>query len=69
MEVLRSEYEDRRKPLVAREAELRGELSQLRSTTMDDALELRKTACEQLRRLVSTSLRQPESQQAEESKH
>jgi predicted nucleic acid-binding Zn-ribbon protein len=58
IDVLRSKYGERRKPLIERQAELRNELANLRSTAVDDALELRKSACEQIRQAVSTVLAQ-----------
>ncbi len=50
---LRFEYEEKRKPLVARRAELRERLAELRSTTLDDALEVRRAACERIRQVIS----------------
>jgi hypothetical protein len=64
--VLRSDYEDKRKPLITRQAELRERLAELRSTTMDDAVELRKVACEQLRQTISRALSQLDPQQSRE---
>lgn len=64
---LRSNYEEKRKPLTEHQAELRERLTELRSTTMDDALEVRKLACEQIRRIISTSLTQSASSQDSEN--
>ena len=63
---LRSDYEQKRKPLLARQAELRKKLAELRSTTTNDALEVRKVACEQIRERISTALSQPVPQQTRE---
>lgn len=55
---LRSTYDEKRKPLTERRDELRGKITELRSTTMDDALEARKAACEQMRQAISDALDQ-----------
>jgi len=59
IDALRLDYRDRRRPLTEHQAELRERLTKLRSTTMDDALEIRKAACEQIRRTISTVFSQP----------
>jgi len=59
IDALRLDYRDRRRPLTEHQAELRETLTKLRSTTMDDALEIRKAACEQIRRTISTAFSQP----------
>ena len=56
---LRLDYQDRRRPLTELQTELRERLAELRSTTMDDALEIRKAACEQIRQTISAALSQP----------
>lgn len=56
IDALRSDYEEKRKPLTERQAELRKRLAELRLTTMDDALDARKVACEQIRQTVSNAL-------------
>jgi len=56
IDALKSDNAEKRKPLTVRQAELRQKLAELRSTTMDDALELRKGACEQLHQLISTAV-------------
>ena len=66
--VLRSSYEDKRKPLTQRRDELRQRLTELRSTTMDDALEVRKAACEQMRQTISDALNQFTLQQRPEDR-
>jgi len=58
MGALRSSYEEKRKPLTERQRELRESLAEVRSTTMDDALEVRKIACEQIRQAISSALSQ-----------
>jgi len=58
MRQLRTAYEQKRKPLAERQAELRERLAELRSTNMDDALEVRKVACEQIRQKISGALNQ-----------
>jgi len=68
IEVLRSDYEEKRKPLTARQAELREKLAELRSTTMDDALEVRKVACEQIHQTISIALSQLAQQQNREER-
>jgi hypothetical protein len=56
--ILRSDYEKERKPLTARQTELKEELAQLQATTLDDALEIRKMTCDKLRQAVSIALSQ-----------
>ena len=66
MSALRASYEEKRKPLAARQAELREELVKLRGTALDDAVETRRTACDQLRQIVCSAvaeLTSPQSQQ------
>jgi len=65
MDALRSNYEAKRKPLTVRQRELKERLAELRSTTMDDALEVRKVACEQLRQTISTALSQQAPEQSD----
>ena len=63
---LRSDYDSKRKPLAAHQTELREQLAELRSTTIDDALEVRRVACEKIRDAISAALSQrgtPEDQQ------
>jgi len=67
IDALRSDYAEKRKPLTVSQAELRQKLAELRSTTMDDALELRKGACEQLHELISTTLANTTAEQTKES--
>jgi phage host-nuclease inhibitor protein Gam len=64
--VLRSDYEEKRKPLTTRRAELREKLAELRSTNTDDALEVRKIVCEQIRQTISTAVSQLAPQQGDE---
>ena len=66
VEALRSNYEEKRKPLTERQAELRERLAELRSTTMDDALQARKLACEQIRQTISNALSEFASRQTRE---
>jgi len=65
LSALRSEYEAKRKPLVSRQAELRDELTKLRATTLDDALEIRKTVCDQLRKAVEGAVTQAAASSAD----
>jgi chromosome segregation ATPase len=67
IDTLRMNYEEKRKPLIERQTELRKRLAELRSTTMDDALEVRRGACEQIRRTISSAISQLESQQTGEA--
>ena len=66
MSKLKAIYEEKRKPLDARQVELREELVKVRSTALDDAVEIRKTVCEQLRQIVSTAVGQLTSQPSQE---
>jgi len=66
LDALRSDYDSRRKPLAAHQTELREQLAEVRSTTIDDALEVRRVACEKIRDAISAALSQratPEDQQ------
>ena len=65
--ILRSKYEEKRKPLAARQAELREQLAKLRTITLDDAVEIRKTTCEKIRQLISTAVAQLALQQNREN--
>lgn len=67
LDILRSKYEEKRKPLLARQAELREELAKLRTITLDDAVEIRKTACEKLRQIISNAVAQLPLQQNQEN--
>ena len=67
MNSLRVGYRQRRKPLDEREAELRRQLAEIRASTVDDAVEVRKAACEQLRRLVSDAAAQIGAQKPEKT--
>lgn len=58
LDVLKSDYDEKRKPLTAHQTELREKLTELRSTTMDDALEVRRVACERIRQAISAALSQ-----------
>ena len=53
MNTLRVTYREKRRPLEEREAELRRQLADVRTNTVDDAVDVRKAACERLRQLVS----------------
>jgi hypothetical protein len=66
MSSLRATYEEGRKPLVARQKELREELEKLRTSTLDDAVDLRKGACEHLREVISKAISQSPPQQSQE---
>jgi len=55
LNTLKSEYDEKRKPLAARSAELREELTKLQKTTLDDAVEIRRMACEKLHQTIAAS--------------
>jgi multidrug resistance efflux pump len=59
LDVLTSDYDKKRKPLTAHQAELREKLIELRSTTVNDALEVRKAACGRISQVISAALSQP----------
>jgi len=59
---IRVSYQQRRKPLVDAETTLRRELAELRANSLDDAVEIRKTACDTLRKLISAVVSDPTSQ-------
>ena len=63
VDILRSKYEEKRKPLAIRQAELREELAKLRTITLDDAVEVRRTTCEKLRQIISNAAAQLTLQQ------
>jgi len=63
MNSLRVGYETKRKPLAAKQAELRKELADLQANILDDALEFRKTASDQLREAVAGAVEQDAPQQ------
>jgi len=65
---LRSDYAEKRKPLTAQQAELKKKLAFLRSTTVDDALEVRKAACEQMRQAISAALNPTQQEQTGSAK-
>jgi hypothetical protein len=65
--ILRSNYEKKRKPLAARQTELREELTKLRTITLDDALEIRRAACEKLRLIISDAVAQLAPQHDQEN--
>jgi len=66
MSALRVDFEEKRKPLTERQTQLRERLAELRSTTMNDALEVRKVACEQIRETISSTLSQLAPSQSQE---
>jgi predicted nucleic acid-binding Zn-ribbon protein len=53
---LRSDYEEKRKQLNVRETKLTEKLEKLKIGTLDDALEIRRSVCEQLRQAVAASV-------------
>jgi hypothetical protein len=55
LDTLKSDHDEKRKPLVARSAELREELTKLQRTTLEDAVEIRRVACEKLRQTIAAS--------------
>jgi chromosome segregation ATPase len=56
LDTLRSDYETRRKQTLEREKELREKVDALKATRLDDAVEIRRNACDQLRQIVSDSI-------------
>jgi outer membrane murein-binding lipoprotein Lpp len=67
MSVLRNSYEEKRRPLAAQQAKLREELAKLRASTLDDAVEVRETACEQLGQIISSAVAQLTPRKSQES--
>ncbi len=53
---LRSDYQGKRKEVSVREEELRQQLVELKKSTLDDGLEIRRNACEQIRTTVEAAL-------------
>jgi hypothetical protein len=64
---LRSNYQEKRKQVSMREEELRQQLAELKNSTLDDGLEIRKSVCEQIRIAVGTSLDRLKIQQTQEN--
>ena len=64
---LRSNYQEKRKEVSMREEELRQQLLELKNSTLDDGLEIRKNVCEQIRLAVETSLDRLRIQQTQEN--
>lgn len=56
LETERSGFESKRKQLVEEQENLRAKLSEVRGNKLDDALEIRKAACEELRRAVDEAI-------------
>lgn len=56
LETRRVEYENRRGQVTERLSALRAELEESKGSKLDDALEIRKAACEELRREVSDAV-------------
>jgi hypothetical protein len=67
LRALRSNYEEKRKPLAERQMQLKEELTKLRTVTLDDALEIRKVACENLRQVISNAVAQLAPQHNQEN--
>jgi len=67
LEGLRSNYQEKRKQVSTREEELRQKLAELKNSTLDDGLEIRKSACEQIRLAVEASLNRLTIQQTQEN--
>jgi len=53
---LRSNYQEKRREVSMREEELRQKLVELKNSTLDDGLEIRRNVCEQIRLAVEASL-------------
>jgi len=53
---LRSNYQEKRTQVSKQGEELKQQLAELRNSTLDDAMEIRKSVCEQIRLAVQTSL-------------
>jgi len=70
MNELKTDYEARRKKLVERDSALKEKLSNLKSSSVDDALEIRKRTCEALRQAVAGSVQRlnmkPKKENAQE---
>ena len=64
---LRSNYQEKRKEVSMREEELRQQLLELKNSTLDDGLEIRKNVCEQIRLAVEASLDRLRIQQTQEN--
>ncbi len=56
LEKSRADYESRRKHIVEEHEELRAKMAELSGKTLDDALEIRKIACQELHRTVSEAV-------------
>jgi len=67
LEGLRSNYQEKRKQVSMREEELRQKLAELKTSTLDDGFEIRKSACEQIRLAVEASLNRLTIQQTPET--
>jgi len=64
---LRSNYQEKRKEVSMREEELRQQLLELKNSTLDDGLEIRKNVCEQIRLAVEASLDRLRIEQTQEN--
>jgi len=64
---LRSNYQEKRKEVSMREEELRQQLLELKNSTLDDGLEIRRNVCEQIRLAVEASLDRLRIQQTQEN--
>lgn len=64
---LRSDYQEKRKEVSVREEELRQQLVELKKSTLDDGLEIRKNACEQIRTAVEVALNRLMTQSSQEN--
>lgn len=56
LEKHRIDYEDKRRQLIEKAEALRARMREVKGKTLDDALELRKSACEELSALVNESV-------------
>jgi chromosome segregation ATPase len=64
---LRSNYQEKRKEVSMREEELRQQLLELKNSTLDDGLDIRKNVCEQIRLAVEASLDRLRIEQTQEN--
>jgi len=64
---LRSNYQEKRRQVSMREEELRQQLAELKNSTLDDGLEIRRSVCEQIRLAVEASQERLRIQQTQEN--
>lgn len=64
---LRSGYQEKRREVSIREEELRRQLTELKKSTLDDGLEIRRSVCEQIRTAVEVALNRLMAQNTQEN--